>query len=482
MLRRSNRKGFTLIELILVVVIMGILATVAFRSGASVYNSAKSEQTKQELDALAYAIAGNPDLQNNGIRSDFGYVGDVGAVPPDLDALVSNPGGFATWAGPYVSNRFTQIADDYKKDAWGDDYVYTPGVLIESTGKTVSGGGCGGPTTSGDIVRRVASSNGDLLRNEVSGIVLDLDGTPPGTKRDSISVFMTYPSGSGGWRTEVSTVDGGGYFVFDSIPIGNHDLGIIKLPEADTMTRYVSVLPGSSLYQEYHLAIDAWYGTGNIPSLAGHYTLDEGSGQTAFDGSGQSVDLTLQNDAPGAGWDTGKIGGAFAFDGVDDHFDIATDSTELQMTGDYSASVWIYADSDQVVWAAIFSKCTPTGNDNHWTLQWDNSSGTTKRMTLYHPSGNNWRSNYRLIDAQNAWHHIAVTYRSSPARVQLYVDGAFHSESTSLTAGPGTGSGRFRIGCDRTGYTWRGKMDDLRIYRQVLSSSDVQALYDMGAP
>jgi len=406
MRHRLSHTGFTMVELILVVVIIGILATVALRSGALVFDSAKTEQTKQELDALAFAIAGNPDLQNNGIRSDFGYVGDIGAVPPNLDALAANPGGFATWNGPYIANRFAQVADDYRKDAWGDDYTYTPGVTISSPAS---------------IVRRVAASNDDLLLNEVSGTVLDLDGTPPGANRDSIGVFIIYPNGSGGWRTRTSGVDAGGYFSFDSIPIGNHGLGVIKLPEADTMTRFVSVLPGSSLYQEYHLAVDAWYGTGIIPSFAGHYPLDESSGQVAYDASGQGVDLALQNDASGAGWSTGSISGAFDFDGVDDYFDIATDSTELQMTGDYSASVWIYADSDQVTWAAIFSKCTPTGSDNHWTLQWDNSSGTSKRMTLYHPSGNNWRSNYRLADAQNAWHHIVITYQVSPARAQLYL-------------------------------------------------------------
>lgn len=482
MRRRALQAGLTLIEMVLVIVIMGILATVAFRSGSSVYNSAKTEQTKQEMDALAMAIAGNPELQNNGVRSDFGYVGDIGSVPPDLNALVSNPGGYATWNGPYISNRFMQITDDYRKDAWGDDYVYTPATLIESTGKTTAGGGCGGPTTSGDIIRRVAASNNELLRNEVSGIVLDLDGTPPGVDRDSIRVFVTYPDGTGGWRTRSSGVDGGGYFSFDSIPIGNHDVGIIKLPEADTIMRFVSVLPGSSLYQEYRLSTDVWYGSGLIPSFAGHYPLDEGSGLVAYDASGQGVDLDLQNDAAGAGWSSGTISGAFDFDGSDDYFDRATDSTELQMTGDYSASVWIWPDSDQVTWAAIFCKCTPTGNDNHWTLQWDNASGTSKRMTLYHPGGNNWKSNYRLSDAQNAWHHIVLTYRVSPARVQLYVDGSLHSEGTSLTTGPGTGNGRFRIGCDRVSYTWKGKIDDLRLYRQVLSDSDVQTLYHMGGP
>ena len=269
--------------------------------------------------------------------------------------------------------------------------------------------------------------------------------------------------------------------MIDSIPLGNHSLGIVKLPEADTLMRFVTVTPGSSTYQEYRLTVNVWYGGSIIPDLAGHYPLDEGIGQTACDAGGQSVDLALQNDASGVGWSTGRINGAYEFDGVDDYFDIATSASELQLTGDYSASVWIYADSDQAAWATIFSKCAPAGGDHHWTLQWDNSTGTSKRLTLSHPAGNNWRSSYTLAEARDAWHHVAVTYRSSPARVQLYVDGAFHSESSALTAGPGTGSGRFRIGADGAGAAWKGRIDDVRIYRRVLTADDIQTLYSMGA-
>ena len=256
---RRDQSGFTLLELIVVVALMGILAAVAIRPAQQLFNQARTDETMQEMNALVFAIVGNPELENNGVRSDFGYVGDVGAMPPDLDALHSNPGSYSTWKGPYIEDPFSQTPGEFKKDAWGDDYVFLD-TTIKSVGKTVGGGGCGGPTTIGDIIRRVTFSVDELLYNSVSGNVFDFDGTPPGTDYDdSVDVRLIIPNGSGGMTTRTTTVDDGGFFTFDSIPIGNHSLIIIYEPDNDTLERFVSVLPASNLYSAYHLAGDLWF-------------------------------------------------------------------------------------------------------------------------------------------------------------------------------------------------------------------------------
>ncbi len=242
--------GLTLVELVLVIVMVGVLASIALRSVSRVSDTARVEQTKQELDRLAAAIVGNPELHNNGVRADFGYVGDVGALPPSLDALHVNPGGYATWKGPYIENRFVQTVEDYRRDAWGNEYEYSVGVTVSSTG-----GFSGGSR----IVRKLANSTADLLHNQITGVVLDLDGTPPGSVyQDSLIVCLTVPDGAGGTIAKASRVDAGGYFDFDSIPIGNHDVTIIYEPAADSINGFVSVLPQSAPHSVYRLSSDFW--------------------------------------------------------------------------------------------------------------------------------------------------------------------------------------------------------------------------------
>lgn len=232
--RTNHVSGFSLIELTVALVIAGILATVALRSIGTISQTGKVEETKAELEELAHAIAGNPALENNGTRSDFGYVGDVGALPPNLTALFANPGGYATWNGPYVANSFDQQSADYSTDPWGAAYSLTS-TSVSSTGN-------GSP-----ITRRFAASSSELLLNSLSGTITDLDGTPPGAiYDDSLIVRATIPNGVGGTVTRTASIDPGGFFRFDSLPIGVHDLFAVYLPSIDTLTRKLPVTPGSN--------------------------------------------------------------------------------------------------------------------------------------------------------------------------------------------------------------------------------------------
>ncbi len=242
--RCHKNRGFTLIELIIVIIIVGIMATVAVRKLSTSLDTAKYEHTKKELDALAAAMVGNPNLFAEGARTDFGYVGDVGALPPNLDVLVINPGGYTTWDGPYISRGVD--LNEFKQDGWGTVYVYSD-TLLRSTG------------SGSNIDKVIAASSSALLGNSVQGYVIDADDEMPGAiYRDSLVIRLTYPDGSGNITTSITSPTAEGSFSFSSVPIGNQRLSIIYTPDNDTATFTVSVTPQSSVKIAVTFPADLW--------------------------------------------------------------------------------------------------------------------------------------------------------------------------------------------------------------------------------
>ena len=109
--RKNRNRGFSLIELIVVLVILGLLATVVGPRVMSRLAQGKSEIAKLQIDQLDGAL---------GL-----YRFDVGRYPNSsegLQALIDNPSGVQNWSGPYLDKR------TLPKDPWGREYEYrSPG-------------------------------------------------------------------------------------------------------------------------------------------------------------------------------------------------------------------------------------------------------------------------------------------------------------------------------------------------------------------
>lgn len=99
-----RRQGFTLVEILLVVAILGILAGVAVVSLKGRTKSASISATRTSIKAIQTAI----DT----------YEVDNGAYPANIQALLTKTSE-NNWNGPYIKDGRTP------KDAWGTEFGYS---------------------------------------------------------------------------------------------------------------------------------------------------------------------------------------------------------------------------------------------------------------------------------------------------------------------------------------------------------------------
>jgi general secretion pathway protein G len=101
---RNSRAGFTLVEILLVVAILGILAGVAVVNLKGRTKAASIQATRTSIQAIGLAIDA--------------YEVDNGIYPQTLQNLLTK-GNESNWNGPYIKDAKTP------KDAWGSDFSYS---------------------------------------------------------------------------------------------------------------------------------------------------------------------------------------------------------------------------------------------------------------------------------------------------------------------------------------------------------------------
>ncbi len=127
---RLDQRGFTLIELVIIIVTLGILAAVAIPKFGDLAENSKKTATKDELQTLKRGIIGNAQAIAGGKYVDKGFEGDIGYPPSRLEDLAKRPDSISAydkltgigWNGPYIDSS----GGSYLFDAWKTPYVYQP--------------------------------------------------------------------------------------------------------------------------------------------------------------------------------------------------------------------------------------------------------------------------------------------------------------------------------------------------------------------
>ena len=260
-----------------------------------------------------------------------------------------------------------------------------------------------------------------------------------------------------------------------------------SLDDVRIYNRALSASEIARLYQTTQSKFNASKTDSLTKGLVGYWTFDGGDifGLSVRDKSGQGNHGTISGEVKTAG----KVGQALDFDGVDNGIIIGSDSP-LDNLASYSVSAWIKPRSlgegsfgrivakDRLItdgWA--FFVCTT-----------DASPTCTSSLRLLHGfTGTDgvWSSANNSIKL-NTWQHVAVTYSPSSTTNDpiFYINGVvspFSTEQTPTLSDDDDDVNILVIGNrNNADIAFDGLIDDVRLYKRILSAGEVNKLYQMG--
>jgi prepilin-type N-terminal cleavage/methylation domain-containing protein len=227
-----GRPGFTLIEIILVLLLVGILAGLAANLLTNTLDQARFDESRRKMTILSNAMVGNPDLNTNGVRSDFGFVADVGRLPTSLTELMAQ-GALPVWDvvtgvgwhGPYVPGDFAQNPDGYRTDGWGALFTFANATgVVTSLGSDSAAGGAG---YAADFSTPSLTAPTDQRVGTITGRVTDLVGNPLASVAGATVTVSVTNNPVAGAPTTVSTTTGAdGSYTLGNIIIGRRTVQV----------------------------------------------------------------------------------------------------------------------------------------------------------------------------------------------------------------------------------------------------------------
>jgi hypothetical protein len=220
-----------------------------------------------------------------------------------------------------------------------------------------------------------------------------------------------------------------------------------------------------------------------LPDPVGHWTFDEGSGETTADVSGNGNDGQIWSD--GVFWSddtplgtghslefSGKLGGVYI-----------GDPDTLKIIGDITLAAWIKTDTATENWQNIVVKGHGVGEN---VLRVDGNGHPTQIWCGSYDNADHMAKSWDLTDELNRWTHAVGTYSSADGLWTLYLDGVWNSSTEDATGAVSADRG-WAIGARApdpsnvmfpTERHFEGLIDDVRIYNVALTDVQVTDLYN----
>ncbi len=233
--RFAAHAGFSLIEAVTTLAIVSILAVGMVSVAANSLEMLQSEITEDRLVALQRAVSGDPVIVVNETRTAFGYVGDMGNLPANLQALwikgaqpaftfdTAKKTG-AGWNGPYVRTEVVETLAALMEDGWGNELFYSNSPFTDAT----FGANALGKLASLGLNFSLGDDDDVTINFFESEIVSRIQGFVRDNKANvvpGVDITLNYPQ-SGVLGSQTATTDSLGYYFFADVPFGNRSLTI----------------------------------------------------------------------------------------------------------------------------------------------------------------------------------------------------------------------------------------------------------------
>ncbi len=173
---------------------------------------------------------------------------------------------------------------------------------------------------------------------------------------------------------------------------------------------------------------------------------------------------------------TGKIGGAYEFDGSNDYIDLGMGFTQLDGVSEFSVTLWAY-DRDTGTFDShrgIFHR-GDSGARAPWINGYSGSNQIEVRFGTTTGGEGDCEINAGTI-VDNAWNFVVVTWDGEVCK--LYINNTFiASNATAGNVLNDSGGWNF-IGAHENDDFWKGAIDEVMVFDRALSPEQISALYN----